>query len=134
MGSEDLAEYAVVSSRLLLYLVEPVRVVRLCLRVGSSRLMRRIIVCQNVGRIAKKDLVVRSGQGNTEKLRETEKMGVGLRGCGEGSGCKEEKEDCRGSKRIAIGRRKMQHSPPEAKIVHNRCNPGRTQDSRGGDT
>ena len=37
--------YAVVSSRLLLYLVEPVRVVRLCLRVGSSRLMRRIIVC-----------------------------------------------------------------------------------------
>ena len=39
MGSEDLAEYAVVSSRLLLYLVEPVRVVRLCLRVGFSRLM-----------------------------------------------------------------------------------------------
>ena len=50
MGSEDLAEYAVVSSRLLLYLVEPVRVVRLCLRVGFSRLMRRIIVCLSVGR------------------------------------------------------------------------------------
>ena len=45
MGSEDLAEYAVVSSRLLLYLVEPVRVVRLCLRVGFSRLMRRLICC-----------------------------------------------------------------------------------------
>ena len=44
MGSEDLAEYAVVSSRLLLYLVEPVRVVRLCLRVGFSRLMRRLVV------------------------------------------------------------------------------------------
>ena len=49
MGSEDLAEYAVVSSRLLLYRVEPVRVVRLCLRVGFSRLMRRIIVCQEGG-------------------------------------------------------------------------------------
>ena len=49
MGSEDLAEYAVVSSRLLLYLdnVEPVRVVRLCLHVGFSRLMRRIIVCHD---------------------------------------------------------------------------------------
>ena len=45
MGSEDLAEYAVVSSKLLLYRVEPVRVVRLCLRVGFSRLMRRPICC-----------------------------------------------------------------------------------------
>ena len=45
MGSEDLAEYAVVSTRLLLDLVEPVRVVRLCMRVGFPRFMRRIIVC-----------------------------------------------------------------------------------------
>ena len=46
--------------------------------------------------------------------------------CGEGRGCKAEKKDCRGRKRI--GRRKVQHSPPKAKIVHNRCNPGRIQE------
>ena len=51
-------------------------------------------------RIAKKDLVVRRGQGNSW-----------------------EKEDCRGKKRIE--RRKVQLSPPKAKIVQNRCNPGR---------
>ena len=45
MGSEDLAEYAVVSSRLLLYLVEPVRVVRRCMRVGFPRIMQRLICC-----------------------------------------------------------------------------------------
>ena len=55
--------------------------------------------------------------------------------CGEGSGCKEEKEDCTGKKRIE--RRKVQLSPPKAKIdailaglQENVSNPA--QDSRGG--
>ena len=54
---------------------------------------------------------------------------------GEGSGCKEEKEDCTGKKRIE--RRKVQLSPPKAKsdailagLQENVSNP--VQDWRGG--
>ena len=48
MGSEDLTEYAVVSSRLQLYRVEPVRVVRRCMRVGFPRILQRLICCCTV--------------------------------------------------------------------------------------
>ena len=110
-------------------------------RVGSARFVVGLLWdCRISGlqrrrerRIAKLALVERSAEHNPGAAKGTRKKWGW--DCGEGSGCKEEKEDCTGKKRIE--RRKVQLSPPKAKsdailagLQENVSNP--VQDWRGG--